>query len=73
MLLSFSVTNFTIGTDGYLVLQQNDKEITKVFASPYFIDEDMLLPEDELQLQLVTPEGKYITTAGALFAEKIVQ
>jgi hypothetical protein len=73
MLLSFSVTNFTIGTDGYLVLQQNDKEVTKVFASPYFIDEDMFVAEDELQLQLVTPDGKYITTAGTLFAEKITK
>lgn len=70
-LLSFSITNFTIWTDGHLILKQTNKEVEKVFASPYFLEENMFGENTELELQLVTPEGKYITTAWTMLAEKI--
>jgi hypothetical protein len=69
--LSFSTNNFVVGTDGYLVLTQDGNEKTKIYASPYFLAEDIVTASTDMNVMLVNPKGAIIKNDWSVVSEHL--
>ncbi len=65
-LLSFSTNHFIVWVDGYLVLMQDDKQVGKVFASPYFV-----VDVTNLEVVLVNQVWAHISINWKSITEKV--
>lgn len=61
-LISFTTEHFTIGKDGYVLLYQDDKEVTKLYASPYYISKTFIQQSTDIGIWMTNLQGEKIGT-----------
>lgn len=60
-LVSFAVSNFEVESDWFVIVQQDEKPIARIYASPYFIANEVAQASSNLAFLLANSDGAPLT------------